>query len=240
MRIDCMQATSTFSMPTHSYSLPAGGDSGIGRETARALASFNAHVVIANKNKEKAKQAVQMIQAESPEAKVEALHVDLASLRCGVVWPVGHAHTAEWPVMSWPLWYTHGLLRATSCFQTGAVVRFRAAVGHTGHLVADILRAMEPFNRKFGTFAALQGHAGAVQLAAAPRSCFFIHGGVSPCACLLCSCHTVAFSYIQAASRSRCVGLPACAARRAQKHSCRCLLLLCSFEVGLCKGCGPG
>ena len=94
MRTECMQATSTLSTP-HSHSLPAGGDSGIGRETARALASFNAHVVIANKNKEKAKQAVQMIQAESPEARVEALHVDLASLRCGVVWPVGHADAAE-------------------------------------------------------------------------------------------------------------------------------------------------
>ena len=57
------------------------------------MASAKAHVVIANKNKEKAKQAVQMIQAESPEAKVEALHVDLASLRCGVVGPVDRVGT---------------------------------------------------------------------------------------------------------------------------------------------------
>ena len=100
MLLVCMHATSLLLAFTDSHSPPAGGDSGIGRETARALASFNAHVVIANKNKEKAKQAVQMIQAESPEAKVEALHVDLASLRCGVVCPVGHAGTWRSSTMS--------------------------------------------------------------------------------------------------------------------------------------------
>lgn len=134
--LECMQATSPLSTVTHSHSLPAGGDSGIGRETARALASNNAHVVIANKNKEKAKQAVQMIQAESPEAKVEALHVDLASLRYGVVWPVGHAGT--WrsstmllaPVQSWALcWCTSNPIRAESCFWVGATVKCGAVVG---------------------------------------------------------------------------------------------------------------
>ena len=64
------------------HRLHAGGDSGIGREAARALASAHGHVILANKNREKATAAVERIRTESPDAKVEAMHLDLASFRC--------------------------------------------------------------------------------------------------------------------------------------------------------------
>eukprot|EP00891_Asterochloris_glomerata_P003412 jgi/Astpho2/3412/fgenesh1_pg.00054_%23_66_t len=57
----------------------AGGDSGIGREAARALAAAHGHVIVANQNREKAAAAVQRIKTETPDAKVEAMHLDLAS-----------------------------------------------------------------------------------------------------------------------------------------------------------------
>ena len=60
----------------------AGGDSGIGREAARALAAAHGHVIVANQNREKAAAAVQRIKTETPDAKVEAMHLDLASFRC--------------------------------------------------------------------------------------------------------------------------------------------------------------
>ena len=62
--------------------LYAGGDSGIGREAASALAAAQGHVIVANQNREKAAAAVQRIKTETPDAKVEAMHLDLASFRC--------------------------------------------------------------------------------------------------------------------------------------------------------------
>ena len=56
-----------------------GGNSGIGKETAAALAAMGAHVVIAARNPAKAAAAVQEIQRRSPAATVETLPLDLAS-----------------------------------------------------------------------------------------------------------------------------------------------------------------
>ena len=56
-----------------------GGNSGIGKETAAALAAMGAHVVIAARNPAKAAAAVQEIQRRAPGATVEHLPLDLAS-----------------------------------------------------------------------------------------------------------------------------------------------------------------
>lgn len=57
-----------------------GGNSGIGLETARALLSKNAHVIVASKSRERGDAAVQELKQEaSPEAKVECMQIDLAS-----------------------------------------------------------------------------------------------------------------------------------------------------------------
>ena len=56
-----------------------GGNSGIGKETAAALAGMGAHVVIAARNPAKAAAAVQELRRRAPEATVEHLPLDLAS-----------------------------------------------------------------------------------------------------------------------------------------------------------------
>ncbi len=56
-----------------------GGNSGIGKETAAALAAMGAHVVIAARNPSKAAAAVQELQRRAPDATIEHLPLDLAS-----------------------------------------------------------------------------------------------------------------------------------------------------------------
>ena len=56
-----------------------GGNSGIGKETAAALATLGADVVIAARDPAKAAAAVHDIQQRAPDAKVEFLPLDLAS-----------------------------------------------------------------------------------------------------------------------------------------------------------------
>ncbi len=56
-----------------------GGNSGIGKETAAALAGMGAHVVIAARNPDKAAAAVQEIERRAPGAGIEHLPLDLAS-----------------------------------------------------------------------------------------------------------------------------------------------------------------
>lgn len=57
-----------------------GGNTGIGFEAARFLARINAHVVIACRSTRKAAAAIGRIRAETPEARVEFMELDLASL----------------------------------------------------------------------------------------------------------------------------------------------------------------
>ena len=62
-----------------------GANSGIGFEMARALAWKGAAVILACRNRDKGKDAVQRIAQEHPEAKVELMQLDLCSLAsiCG-------------------------------------------------------------------------------------------------------------------------------------------------------------
>jgi NAD(P)-dependent dehydrogenase (short-subunit alcohol dehydrogenase family) len=57
-----------------------GGNSGLGFETARALAARRARVVIACRSVDKASAAIAKLRAENPRADVEAQALDLASL----------------------------------------------------------------------------------------------------------------------------------------------------------------
>jgi NAD(P)-dependent dehydrogenase (short-subunit alcohol dehydrogenase family) len=57
-----------------------GATSGLGFETARALAARNAHIILACRNLEKGRQAQAQIKAGVPEASLEVLPLDLASL----------------------------------------------------------------------------------------------------------------------------------------------------------------
>ena len=60
--------------------LITGGSSGLGQETARAKAAKGARVVIAARNPEQMDEAVAAIKADVPDAQLETLTCDLASL----------------------------------------------------------------------------------------------------------------------------------------------------------------
>ena len=57
-----------------------GANSGIGFETARALAGKGATVVVASRNGERGSKAVDDIRRETPEARVDFMRLDLANL----------------------------------------------------------------------------------------------------------------------------------------------------------------
>lgn len=57
-----------------------GANGGLGLETAKALAGAGAHVVMAARNQAKAADAEQVIRDEYPEASLEIVELDLASL----------------------------------------------------------------------------------------------------------------------------------------------------------------
>ena len=57
-----------------------GANTGLGYETAAALAAKGAHVVLAVRNLEKGKAAAERITAATPGAKVELQELDLTSL----------------------------------------------------------------------------------------------------------------------------------------------------------------
>ena len=57
-----------------------GANGGLGLETARALARAGARVVMAVRNQDKAKDAVEKIKAECPDADLELVPLDLGSL----------------------------------------------------------------------------------------------------------------------------------------------------------------
>ncbi len=64
---------------TRRVALVTGANSGLGLETARALAGAGAHVILAARTAEKASAAEAAIRASFPEASLEILAMDLAS-----------------------------------------------------------------------------------------------------------------------------------------------------------------
>lgn len=57
-----------------------GANSGLGQETARAMASKGAHVVMAGRDQDKLDEAVAAIRADVPSAELDTITVDLGSL----------------------------------------------------------------------------------------------------------------------------------------------------------------
>ncbi|EAQ28086.1 oxidoreductase, short-chain dehydrogenase/reductase family protein [Erythrobacter sp. NAP1] len=57
-----------------------GGNSGLGQETGRAMAAKGAHVILAGRDQGKLDEAVSAIRSEVPDANLETITCDLASL----------------------------------------------------------------------------------------------------------------------------------------------------------------
>jgi NAD(P)-dependent dehydrogenase (short-subunit alcohol dehydrogenase family) len=66
---------------TKHWKTNAGGASGIGLETARVLALRKAHVIVAARNMESAKEAKKLILQENESARVDVMKLDLCSLK---------------------------------------------------------------------------------------------------------------------------------------------------------------
>src|SRR5580693_4958111 len=65
---------------TGRIALVTGANSGIGYETARALAEHGAHVILACRDDEKARRARDKLESELERSSLELLHLDLADL----------------------------------------------------------------------------------------------------------------------------------------------------------------
>jgi NAD(P)-dependent dehydrogenase (short-subunit alcohol dehydrogenase family) len=65
---------------TGHVAIVTGANTGIGFETAAALAAKNATVVMACRNRRKAEDAMERIRERTPDAKLELIELDLASL----------------------------------------------------------------------------------------------------------------------------------------------------------------
>jgi NAD(P)-dependent dehydrogenase (short-subunit alcohol dehydrogenase family) len=65
---------------TGKVSVITGASSGLGRESARALAAAGAHVVLAARNRDALTQTAEWIQAEVPGARTSTVHLDLTAL----------------------------------------------------------------------------------------------------------------------------------------------------------------
>jgi NAD(P)-dependent dehydrogenase (short-subunit alcohol dehydrogenase family) len=65
---------------TGRVAIVTGANSGLGYETARALACKGATVIMAVRNLEKGHAAAERIEGEAPAGSTEVMHLDLASL----------------------------------------------------------------------------------------------------------------------------------------------------------------
>jgi NAD(P)-dependent dehydrogenase (short-subunit alcohol dehydrogenase family) len=65
---------------TGTVALVTGANSGIGFETTRALAAHGAHVVMACRNEQKARQAADLLEKELDRSSLELLTIDLSDL----------------------------------------------------------------------------------------------------------------------------------------------------------------
>ncbi|CAG5128309.1 unnamed protein product [Candidula unifasciata] len=97
---------------TGRFVLITGANSGIGFETARSLALHGATVVMACRNVQSAHECRARILQERPEAKVEVMFIDLASLKSV------QQFADDYEDMGWPL---HILILNAAIFGTGYI-----------------------------------------------------------------------------------------------------------------------
>jgi len=112
-----------------------GGNSGIGKETAVALAGMGAQVIVAARNPSKAAAAVKEIHARAPGAKVEHLPLDLASFAS--VRAFAGAFDERFDRCDVLVNNAGGVLRKRSVTEDGHETQFQ--VNHLGHFLLTAL-----------------------------------------------------------------------------------------------------
>lgn len=123
-----------------------GANGGLGLESARALAGAGAHVVMAVRNQEKARAAVDDIQSTIPDASLELVALDLGSLDS--VAEAAASIAAAHPTIDVLL--NNAGLMACPERQTADGFEMQFGVNHLGHwaftgaLLPNVLRARAP------------------------------------------------------------------------------------------------
>lgn len=137
-----------------------GANSGLGLETARALAQRGARVVMAVRDVEKAERARKSIAAEAPGAQLEIRELDLASLDS--VRACGDALEADLGRVD--VLVNNAGLMGIPHQQTAEAFEMQLGVNHLGHFVLTrrllpaLLRAASPRVVSVTSFARLMGH----------------------------------------------------------------------------------
>jgi NAD(P)-dependent dehydrogenase (short-subunit alcohol dehydrogenase family) len=112
-----------------------GGNSGIGKETAAALAGMGAHVVIAARDPAKAAAAVQELRERAPNATVEHLPLDLASF--AAVRAFADAFNARFDTLDVLVNNAGVVLRKRTVTEDGHETQFQ--VNHLSHFLLTAL-----------------------------------------------------------------------------------------------------
>lgn len=106
-----------------------GANSGLGYETARALASKGATVILACRNLDKGQQAVAAIQQHAPHATLELMPLNLADL--GDVRRFAHAYTQKFDQLH--LLINNAGVMATPYRETADGFEMQFGTNHLGH-----------------------------------------------------------------------------------------------------------
>jgi NAD(P)-dependent dehydrogenase (short-subunit alcohol dehydrogenase family) len=118
-----------------------GGASGLGFQTARALAAAGAAVTLAVRNAEQGRAAVQQIVAEFAQAHVQVMHLDLADLATVATWAVEWAATGQ----ALDILINNAAIMACPLTRTAQGWEAQFATNHLGHfaLTTALLPALQ-------------------------------------------------------------------------------------------------
>jgi NAD(P)-dependent dehydrogenase (short-subunit alcohol dehydrogenase family) len=134
-------------MPTTHYVIITGGNRGIGYATAAKLAGQGFHVVLAARDRSRSEESAWAIRRQIPNANIEAMELDLASLASV------RAFAANYQATGYPL---HVLINNAAATGLDNQIRFtpdgfelQFGVNHLGHflltkLLTPILKASAP------------------------------------------------------------------------------------------------
>src|ERR1700691_3759050 len=148
---------------TGRVALITGANSGIGYETARALADHGAHVILACRDGEKARRARDKLESELERSSLELLHLDLADLvsvrRAAAEVLTGHARL--------DILVNNAGVMGTPYRQTADGFELQMATNHLGHFALTGLlleRLVTTGSARVGTISSVTHRVGRIPL----------------------------------------------------------------------------